>query len=61
MTAAEAGAPEFTLYASKMCPYAQRSWITANEAGAPYKFHPIELGKDNKTPWYQKINPLGKV
>lgn len=52
---------QFTLYASDMCPYAQRSVITANELGVPFKLHPIQLGKDNKEAWYSKINPLGKV
>eukprot|EP00611_Tribonema_gayanum_P012360 TRINITY_DN22990_c0_g1_i1.p1 TRINITY_DN22990_c0_g1~~TRINITY_DN22990_c0_g1_i1.p1 ORF type:complete len:269 (-),score=58.24 TRINITY_DN22990_c0_g1_i1:333-1139(-) len=57
----DAESAQYTLYASAQCPYAQRSVITANELGVPFKLHPIELGRDNKQDWYQKINPVGKV
>ncbi|CAM9822839.1 unnamed protein product [Pylaiella littoralis] len=53
--------PAFTLYSSDKCPYAQRTWIAARELGVPFKFHPMELGKDNKEDWFLKLNPLGKV
>jgi Glutathione S-transferase, N-terminal domain len=43
------------------CPYAQRSVIASRELGLPFQLHPIQLGKDNKEPWYTKINPAGKV
>lgn len=47
--------------ACAQCPYAQRSVIAARALGVPFKLHPIELGKDNKTEWYKRINPVGKV
>ncbi|CAM9243640.1 unnamed protein product [Ectocarpus sp. 6 AP-2014] len=53
--------PAFTLYSSDKCPYAQRTWIAARELGVPFKFHAMELGKDNREEWFLKLNPLGKV
>eukprot|EP00638_Chattonella_subsalsa_P005865 CAMPEP_0117748374 /NCGR_PEP_ID=MMETSP0947-20121206/9072_1 /TAXON_ID=44440 /ORGANISM="Chattonella subsalsa, Strain CCMP2191" /LENGTH=222 /DNA_ID=CAMNT_0005566013 /DNA_START=270 /DNA_END=938 /DNA_ORIENTATION=- len=44
-----------------MCPYAQRSWITANEIGISFNLEPMQLGVDNKQDWYLAINPSGKV
>ncbi|GJQ13064.1 hypothetical protein GpartN1_g4855.t1 [Galdieria partita] len=48
------------LYAP-ICPFAQRTWILLKKLKVPFKEVIIELGKDNKEPWFLELNPLGKV
>ncbi len=48
-------------YYNSNCPYAQRTWITLLELGVPFEPIEIELGKDNKTDWFLRLNPNGKV
>jgi glutathione S-transferase len=48
------------LYAP-ICPFAQRTWILLKKLKVPFKEVLIELGKDNREPWFLELNPLGKV
>lgn len=48
-------------YANRNCPYAQRSWIALRELQVNFVYQDIELGKDNKTDWFSRLNPNGTV
>ncbi|EIN09095.1 hypothetical protein PUNSTDRAFT_87214 [Punctularia strigosozonata HHB-11173 SS5] len=49
-----------TLYTAKICPYAHRTEIALEEAGAEYERYEIDL--QNKPEWYApKVNPASKV
>ncbi|CAE7408843.1 DHAR1 [Symbiodinium natans] len=49
-------------YTMDMCPYAQRTWITLEEKGVPYKRTVVNVRNSTEREWYVKnVNPLGKV
>ncbi|EJD05530.1 uncharacterized protein FOMMEDRAFT_138958 [Fomitiporia mediterranea MF3/22] len=51
---------QITLYAAKICPYAQRVEIALIEAGAEFTRHEIDLM--NKPSWFSRqVNSAGKV
>ena len=40
----------------------RRALIMAEEAGLPFRLHPIDIRKgDQKTPAYERINPYRKI
>ena len=51
--------PEYRLVSFDLCPFVQRSVITLEETGTPYKIDYIDLS--NKPDWFLEISPLGKV
>ncbi|EIN08993.1 hypothetical protein PUNSTDRAFT_102532 [Punctularia strigosozonata HHB-11173 SS5] len=51
---------QITLYTAKICPYAHRTELALEEAGAEYEKYQIDL--QNKPEWYAPlINPASKV
>src|SRR5258705_11695040 len=47
------------LISHKLCPYVQRAVIALTEKGVPFERIDIDLA--NKSDWFLKISPLGKV
>jgi len=50
---------QLTLISHKLFPYVQRAAITLKESNNDYKRIDIDL--NNKSDWFQKISPTGKV
>ncbi|EME30168.1 Glutathione S-transferase L3 [Galdieria sulphuraria] len=52
---------ELSFLYAPICPFAQRTWILLKKLKVHFKEVIIELGKDNREPWFLELNPLGKV
>lgn len=52
-------AKSITLYSSKVCPWAARTWIALEQAGIPYQLKEVDLR--NKPDWFLKVSATGKV
>ncbi|KAK9824676.1 hypothetical protein WJX72_012280 [[Myrmecia] bisecta] len=75
MAASAATPPDFGsetglhLFVAWYCPFAQRTWIAANEKGIPYKLHEMAVRDDKgswglpkpKPDWFLRLNPQGAV
>ena len=51
----------YTIHANKVNKNADKSKIAAKYAGVSLNFKELEMGKDNKSPEFLKLNPNGKV
>jgi len=49
-------------FTNKMCPFAQKAWITLEEKQVPFELVEIGLyGAGGKPDWFMKMNPKGLV
>jgi glutathione S-transferase len=54
--------PEVRLITNKMCPYAQKAWLSLECSKIPYDLEEISLyGAGGKPDWFWELNPAGTV
>ncbi|KAH7099274.1 glutathione S-transferase [Auriculariales sp. MPI-PUGE-AT-0066] len=59
VAAHEADQSDVVLYGSWFCPFVQRTWVTLEEKGVPYRY--VEINPYLKQPEFLALNPKGLV